>query len=128
MCPDRDRDELLPGVELLRLEFDAALCPEEDRRSFAAEVQVARDSPLLDGHFPGQPVLPGVALVGTVVELCRRAFGDVGLKGMERVKLLEPVLPGARLSVRVTESEVQRRFEVARVGDGGLVATGTLRS
>jgi 3-hydroxymyristoyl/3-hydroxydecanoyl-(acyl carrier protein) dehydratase len=117
MCPDRD--ELLPGVELVRI------APAEEG-ALSAEVRVAAGSPLFDGHFPGQPVLPGVAVVGLVVALCRRAFGDVAVKGLERVKLLAPVSPGARLRVSVRRAGSLSRFEVVSGSDGARVASGAI--
>ena len=41
-------------------------------RGFAAEIRVAPDSPWFDGHFPGRPVLPGVAILSMVFEMVKK--------------------------------------------------------
>ena len=65
---------------------------------------VATDHPAFDGHFPGQPILPGVALLAEVMEA---AMGDPELAravGAEPriavVKFLGAVRPGAVLEIR----------------------------
>ena len=65
------------------------------------QVEIAVDHPALTGHFPGQPVLPGVALLAEVLEA---ALGEPALAAcigseprLAVVKFLAPVGPGAAL-------------------------------
>ena len=58
------------------------------------------------GHFPGQPVLPGVLQVAGMVQASQILFnemfpgeGDVVLLGLKRVKFRTPVVPGMALNV-----------------------------
>lgn len=39
-----------------------------------AEVRIIRDHPVFDGHFPGNPVLPGVCTVQIIKELLEEAL------------------------------------------------------
>ena len=111
-------DDLLPGVTLLDLEADGD--------HLRAGVRVAPESPLFLGHFPGRPVLPGVAIPGLVAALADRVFGDARLAGMERVKLVRPVLPGQRVDVTASRTSGGRlRFEITDAS-GQRVASGTL--
>ena len=98
-----------------------------DMRS--SRVEVARDHPAFAGHFPGQPLLPGVVLVGEVLEvLLREAPGALGTQpNISAVKFLAPVRPGAKLEVRWSApGEPRLRFEVWRHAEGdppqGLLA------
>jgi len=66
-------------------------------------VEIGAGHPAFDGHFPGQPVLPGVALLAEVLEA---AFADASLAAcvgaaprLPVVKLLAPVRPGATLLI-----------------------------
>lgn len=97
-------------------------------------VEVPREHPAFPGHFPGQPLLPGVLLLGEVLELLlREAPGALGSQPrISAVKFLAPVRPGASLEIRWSApGEPRLRFEVWRhaAGDppqGRLAASGQL--
>ena len=71
---------------------------------------VTCNEPYFPGHFPGQPVMPGVlqlevmAQVGAVLAL-KDAKGErqrmVYLAGVDKAKFRKPVLPGDQLRVEV---------------------------
>ncbi|MCA0242219.1 MAG: AMP-binding protein [Proteobacteria bacterium] len=82
-------------------------------------VTIAADHPAFDGHFPGQPVLPGVVLLGLVMQALQRRPALATLVGnapvIEAVKFLAPVKPGAdgaRLRVALREDGRGLAFEV----------------
>lgn len=89
-------------------------------------LQVAADHPAYAGHFPGHPLLPGVALLSEVMHAVAQATG----RGPERwtvtsAKFLRPVVPGMALTLlQSATKEGGIRFEVR--ADGGIVASGTL--
>jgi 3-hydroxymyristoyl/3-hydroxydecanoyl-(acyl carrier protein) dehydratase len=66
-------------------------------------VEIALDHPAFDGHFPGQPVLPGVALLAEVLEAAHREpvlRACIGAAPrLAVVKFLAPVRPGATLAI-----------------------------
>ncbi len=87
-----------------------------DDAAAVTSFEVAADHPAFDGHFPGQPVLPGVVLLGLVMQALRRqpaltaVIGDTPV--IEAVKFLAPVGPGARLRVALRADGRGVAFEV----------------
>lgn len=94
------------------------------RRSIA----IAADHPAFDGHFPGQPVLPGVALLAEVLEAALREPTLAACIGnaprLAVVKFLAPVRPGTSLAI---DFRLGARTIDWRVGDGARdVASGQI--
>ena len=89
-------------------------------------LRIAADHPAYAGHFPGRPILPGVALLSEVMHQIGQATG----RGPEQwtlasAKFLQPVTPGLALTLEHTASASGAiRFEVRSAA--GLVASGTL--
>jgi 3-hydroxymyristoyl/3-hydroxydecanoyl-(acyl carrier protein) dehydratase len=74
-----------------------------------ARLTVPADHPSLPGHFPGQPVVPGVLLLERVIEAAEQAIGQpLHVLGMPQVKFLAPLLPGEE-AVAVMEWQVPQR-------------------
>ncbi len=82
-------------------------------------VAIGLDHPAFDGHFPGRPVLPGVALLAEVLESALNAPTLAACIGsaprLAVVKFLAPVRPGARLAI---DFRLGDRTIDWRVGDG----------
>ena len=80
------------------------------------EIRIAPDHPAFAGHFPGRPLLPGVALLAEVLEALLDAPALAARAGpaprIGAVKFLAPVRPGAKLVIALTESPRGVRFEV----------------
>ncbi len=49
--------------------------------------------PALPGHFPGDPIVPGVLLVAIVIDTLREQLGPFHLSEIRHVKFLEPLRP-----------------------------------
>jgi 3-hydroxymyristoyl/3-hydroxydecanoyl-(acyl carrier protein) dehydratase len=86
------------------------------------------DHPAFAGHFPGQPVLPGVALLAFVMRALERQpelQARLGLTPqIAQVKFISPVLPGSELQVKLQAQGSGVAFDVQR--DGQVVAKGQL--
>lgn len=95
-----------------------------------AEIRVAPDSPWFDGHFPGRPVLPGVAILSMVCEMVRRAgLGQdrpVRMSGIRRIRFRRPVRPGERLSVEICRENAEREpgYLFRALVEGEVACTG----
>jgi 3-hydroxymyristoyl/3-hydroxydecanoyl-(acyl carrier protein) dehydratase len=87
--------------------------PEETGRGRLFRVAVPAGSRLFEGHFPGQPILPGVAHLALV----EAALG-AGLAELRSLKLRKPVEPGAALELLLGElgEDGAVRFEIRGEG------------
>ncbi|MFP5467099.1 MAG: hypothetical protein ACLGG8_06165 [Gammaproteobacteria bacterium] len=89
-----------------------------------ADWRVPADHPAFAGHFPGQPIVPGVVLLDRVLWMAGQARGTAGWT-VAQAKFVRPVAPGETL-----------HFTLAGTSRGGLgfdircgtdlVATGVL--
>lgn len=102
------------------------------------------DDPVMAGHYPGFPVLPGVFLIeaadrtvrqwakdNSVAEPCGEASdaGEVELVAMDRCRFHRPVFPGDRVlaDVTVTDNAAGLLFKAALATSRGKVADIRLR-
>lgn len=99
-----------------------------------ALAEVPADSPWFSGHFPGEPILPGIALIHIVRQaIVLEAFkkGDqLQLHTLKRVRFTQPVRPGETLSVNIngedTGEEILFHFKV--ICKENVVSSGTINA
>ena len=74
-----------------------------------ALADVPVDSPWFSGHFPGQPILPGIALVymaeQAIIQDALAKGEQVQLHTLKRVRFTQPVRPGETLSLNIVSKE-----------------------
>ncbi len=77
------------------------------------------------GHFPGQPILPGVLLLERVMACAQAQLASpLSSFSLLNVKFLAPVLPGAKLSVSLTGGQPgDYKFTVQLLGASGVADT-----
>ncbi len=80
------------------------------------DIHISAQHPAFAGHFPGQPLLPGVSLLSEVLEAVLRDPALAALVGprpkLGAVKFLAPVRPGAALTLSFAPTATSLRFEV----------------
>ena len=88
---------------------------------------VPLDHPAFAGHFPGQPILPGVVLLDGALRAARERLPAVRAWGIPQAKFLQPVRPGDALKLCLSElPSGALAFVFER--DGQAVASGQLRA
>lgn len=97
-----------------------------DGDGLTCEAVAGPASVFFEGHFPDDPVLPGVAQLSALVEpAALRAWPELGaLRAASQVKFLRVVRPGEALSLRCTREGLRVRFTLC-TGDEP-VSEGTL--
>lgn len=72
---------------------------------------VPKDCIWFAGHFPGEPILPGIALISAIYEAIeksgRHRGGTVGLSTLKRIRFTGPVRPGDRLHLNLTREDIK---------------------
>lgn len=75
-----------------------------------ALAHVPTDSPWFVGHFPGEPILPGIALIHmteqAIIQHTDARNEQVQLFALRRVRFTQPVRPGETLSLNISGEEV----------------------
>lgn len=74
-----------------------------------AQVDVPHESIWFAGHFPGEPILPGIALVYAACEAILRQAEDKGeslkVSSLKRVRFTGPVRPGDTLLLSLNRED-----------------------
>ena len=93
--------------------------------SFQTALRIDPSHPALAGHFPGNPVVPGVVVLERVAAALRAWRGE----RVEKLdaKFVQPLLPGEDAMIELRADAGRIRFAVRRV-DGVPLARGTLHA
>lgn len=94
--------EPMSGMEGL---FKLKGAPEKGATESEVIVTINADHPIFQGHFPEQPVLPGVCMVQIAMVIAGAMYGkDLRVKNARTIKFLAPVDPRStpELSYRTT--------------------------
>ncbi len=68
--------------------------------------QIKKDHPCLAGHFPGNPIVPGVVILDEVASIILQQNSRFKIAGFSSVKFLQPLLAEQQVFVQVKENSV----------------------
>ncbi len=87
---------------------------------------VTINEPFFQGHFPGQPIMPGVLIIEAMAQVAGILAYKSGVQGdtiyfmsIERAKFRKPVVPGDQLRFEIQVQ--QRRNNVWKFSGGAFV-------
>jgi predicted hotdog family 3-hydroxylacyl-ACP dehydratase len=101
-------------------------CREDDR--FEQQLRVPTDLACLEGHFPGLPVLPGLAQLEWAVRAAGLLTGaPVRVHGIEALKFRELIRPGESFTAQLKLSAEGQRADLEVLRDGRVAASARLR-
>ncbi|HEX5354220.1 MAG TPA: hydroxymyristoyl-ACP dehydratase [Rhodanobacteraceae bacterium] len=93
--------------------------------SFRTAFRIDPGHPALAGHFPDNPVVPGVVLLERVARALQ-TWRRVGMQKLD-VKFVRPLLPGEDAVIELRAHDGCTHFTVA-LADGGMLARGKLET
>ena len=71
-----------------------------EENEISADIHVPSDSPWFDGHFPGEPILPGVAQIGMVFDTIKKAHNqELMVSSVRRVRFRRIIRPDDQLKI-----------------------------
>lgn len=85
---------------------------------------VPPDHPCLQGHFPGNPLVPGTVILEKVIDRLTGIIPDQHVTEIISVKFLAPLKPGERFSVSFSQTPDKVQFECLR--NDKIIASGSL--
>ncbi|MBI3289018.1 MAG: 3-hydroxyacyl-ACP dehydratase FabZ [Elusimicrobia bacterium] len=108
---------------------------EEDKRCIGVKMVTANEH-FFEGHFPGQPVMPGVLIIESMAQTaCAMLLSKGGYEnkiaffmGIDEAKFRAPVLPGTVLRHHIEILRLGRagKFKGESFVDGKMVAEATM--
>jgi len=78
------------------------------------QFSIPANHPSLPGHFPGQPIVPGVVVLERVLEAIEATHGPLGPLRLPQVKFAQPLLPGEVADIVLDGDAPRWRFRVLR--------------
>ena len=92
----------------------------------SATLNVPARHPALSGHFPGNPIVPGVVILDEVIGAAQAWLGDgFHVVGLSHAKFLAPLKPDETARVELALRGPLLEFAVYR--GAATIAKGTLR-
>jgi len=78
-------------------------------------LRIPANHPALPGHFPGQPIVPGVLLLDAVIEAAQHWLGTpIRLQTLTQAKFIAPLLPEQAAQIVLRRQGHELRFNVTR--------------
>lgn len=79
--------------------------------TLSAHVTVRDGSPWFSGHFPDNPILPGIAQLNMIAEVIAQSRQEnLCIKALRRVKFKKIVRPGERLELHISTKEKKNLY------------------
>ncbi len=79
---------------------------QSDLNEITADVHVPPDSPWFSGHFPGKPILPGIAQLAMAFDVINQSGSrNLKISSVRRVRFKQIIEPDDRLKIVVTPAK-----------------------
>jgi 3-hydroxymyristoyl/3-hydroxydecanoyl-(acyl carrier protein) dehydratase len=88
---------------------------------------IGADHPSLPGHFPGEPIVPGVVILDEIIAALNEWRADSRLAAIQSVKFLRPLKPAQPFTIHLTANDQsQNQIDFSVRVDDQLIVEGRL--
>lgn len=92
-----------------------------------ARVSADQQSPWFSGHFPDNPILPGIAQLNMVTETIAKVLEkDVVLQSLARIKFKKIIRPGDVLDIHAIAGKKENHYSFKIASEHNEVCSGRL--
>ncbi|MEZ4528722.1 MAG: hypothetical protein R2941_22640 [Desulfobacterales bacterium] len=94
-----------------------------DKEEICAKAVIRPDSPWFSGHFPGDPILPGIAQLELVFAAIRNAVSkDMAVSGVRRVRFRQIIRPDEPMEICISPDKKNENEYIFRINVNAEVA------
>ncbi|CAG4883453.1 putative 4-coumarate--CoA ligase [Georgfuchsia toluolica] len=90
----------------------------------APHMMISAEHPALSGHFPNNPLIPGVVILARVAQAIRTAFPHMELDTLLNARFHAPLKPGNAFIIHPQLQDERVRFKVLLADSEVLIASG----
>ncbi len=93
--------------------------------------KIDKDHPCLEGHFPGNPIVPGVVILDEIIDCVLKQNNGYKVCSLNNVKFLQPLKAEQSVEINApttdntTDNEVKIKFSASC--QGNLIVQGLLK-
>lgn len=96
---------------------------------FTFDLYFDENLPFFKGHFPGQPIVPGAILLGSIVREINN-HTDLSLTAASKIRFMQPVKPKQKIAINCTpkfgDNGQPQSIQFICASDGVPVAKGNV--
>jgi 3-hydroxymyristoyl/3-hydroxydecanoyl-(acyl carrier protein) dehydratase len=97
------------------------------KRELDNQLLVSSQHPALPGHFPGQPIVPGVVILRLVTQQLRQQLPDWHIGGIKKLKFLAPLAGDQNFTLHCKPVKNNGVRFKCLLDDGSVLADGHIR-
>ncbi|HEY9161198.1 MAG TPA: hypothetical protein VIS94_08940 [Desulfomonilia bacterium] len=103
---------------------------ELNKDGITGQFNIPADSLWFEGHFPDEPVLPGVSMLCMIKELISKANPVINITGLRRIRFRQLVHENELLNVKITwekgHGSKSASFDIT--SNGNLISSGFIET
>lgn len=121
------QDNLRMVFEEDKIEMPVVLAVREAGQEVEMDLLVPEDTRYFDGHFPGRPLLPGIAQVDWAADFGQQYFQPAGpFRGLEAVKFHQFIEPNTKIKLALKYRPEKQKISFAFTGDNAKYSSGRI--